>query len=329
MNVFALSRIFYIASVLPLQKSFIKKVETSIGKFLWSSTGRLLRVSLADIKNSRDNGGLGLTCLASKGKSLMLSQLLRLVRNGDSKTVGHMLVWLGKLLEDFLPHMQSITALPKTPSYFETLADTLTQARITDVVSMVNWKNITCKMIYLTYVKSLPETKIVKEVGSTLTETWRKLNLPSIPSSTREVLYLNIHNKLPTPERLFRVKIIQDPYCENCFFTVGAVINDREHYFCECVRVREVWNSIRVILNRIMPSHLTVSNLELITFPKNANDHTIVWIVGRYLETVWQSLHVNGSPKLAKEKIFGFLKFKYRSDQLGARHSFTEIVELS
>ena len=138
MNVFALSRIFYIASVLPLQKSFIKKVETSIGKFLWSSTGRLLRVSLADIKNSRDNGGLGLTCLASKGKSLMLSQLLRIVRNGDSKTVGHMLVWLGKLLEDFLPHMQSITALPKTPSYFETLADTLTQARITDVVSMVN-----------------------------------------------------------------------------------------------------------------------------------------------------------------------------------------------
>ena len=95
--------------------------------------------------------------------------------------------------------------------------------------------------------------------------------------------------------------------------------------------MKEVWISIRSILNKLMPSYLSVSNLDLITlnFPKMANDHTIVWLVGRYVKIVWQSLYVNGSPKLSKEKTFGFLKFKYRADQLGARQRFSDIVELT
>ena len=61
-NTFALSRIYYIASILPMQKCIIRKIEHSIGKFLWPWSGRVLRVALKDVMNRRENGGLGLVC---------------------------------------------------------------------------------------------------------------------------------------------------------------------------------------------------------------------------------------------------------------------------
>ena len=333
-NIFALTRIFYVASVLPLQKSFIKKVETSIGKFLWSSSGRLLRVSLADIKNCRERGGLGLTCLDSKGKSLLLSQLLRLLKDNDMKTVGHLSIWMGKLLDDFLPHMQAqaaVTNIRRIPSYYETMADILALSRVSDIVTLANWRTVTTKIIYIGHRTSLSDTRVEIEHGSTLTETWRKLYFPCIPSSTRELLYLTIHNKLPTPERLFRVKLVQDPYCETCLDNVGAMFHDRGHYFCDCVLVRDVWESIRAILDNLLPGIASISNLDLITlnFPKYSNDLTAVWLLGRYMEIVWKSVYVNGSRKVQKGKIFGYLKYKYKADQLGARRTLSEIPELT
>ena len=44
-KVFALSRIYYAASVLPLPKMYAKKIEQVIGKFIWTFSGNVLRVS--------------------------------------------------------------------------------------------------------------------------------------------------------------------------------------------------------------------------------------------------------------------------------------------
>ena len=63
LKIFALSRVFYIASIIPITKLAISKFEKLMGKFLWASGGKVLRVSLADIKNRTLSGGLGLTCL--------------------------------------------------------------------------------------------------------------------------------------------------------------------------------------------------------------------------------------------------------------------------
>ena len=76
-KVFALSRIYYLASILPAPKSVVKKIESAVGKFIWQ--GHLFRVSLEEIKNLPLKGGLGLTCVYSMCDSLLLSQMLRLV----------------------------------------------------------------------------------------------------------------------------------------------------------------------------------------------------------------------------------------------------------
>ena len=74
LKTFALSRVYYVASIIPLPKSFEAKFVKLMGKFLWSSTGKILRVAMDDIRNLIERGGLGLTCLRSMSVSLLLSQ---------------------------------------------------------------------------------------------------------------------------------------------------------------------------------------------------------------------------------------------------------------
>ena len=75
-NTFALSRIYYAASILPLTRNFIQIIEKIIGKFMWKGAGKVLRVSYNEIKLSTDRGGIGLKCVEIMAKCLRLSQVL-------------------------------------------------------------------------------------------------------------------------------------------------------------------------------------------------------------------------------------------------------------
>ena len=83
---------YYLAAILPITKTFVQKFESIMGRFIWNSSGWLLRVSMEEIKNGRLYGGLGLVCLESMCQSLMLSQFLRLLRSSDVKTVASTII---------------------------------------------------------------------------------------------------------------------------------------------------------------------------------------------------------------------------------------------
>ena len=72
-RVFALSRVFYILSILPIKSCMIKKFESLIGKFIWQGSGKILRVAIEELKNDHLAGGLNLPCLATMSKSLLIS----------------------------------------------------------------------------------------------------------------------------------------------------------------------------------------------------------------------------------------------------------------
>jgi hypothetical protein len=62
LKLFAFSRVYYVASILPINKTMVQKFEKEVGKFLWNASGRLLRVSMEELKNCPGKGGLGLPC---------------------------------------------------------------------------------------------------------------------------------------------------------------------------------------------------------------------------------------------------------------------------
>ena len=45
-------------------------------------------------------------------------------------------------------------------------------------------------------------------------------------------------------------------------------------------------------------------------------------LVGTYAAWVWKEIYIHGKSWLRAEQFFGFLRFKYKSDQLGARLPF-------
>ena len=317
-NVFALSRIFYVASVLPIPKYVIQRVEKHIGNFLWKSSGKLLRVSMAEIKNSTVKGGLGLLCLESMGKSLLLSQLLNPLKHGDKKSVNHLGYWIGEVLDELYPGLIHLIHPQTIPNYFASLAELVAEAVLSGTIDAQSWKKATNKMIYRQHARSFPQPKVALDSGSAYNDVWRNLNLSCLSLSDREILFLLIHNKLPVAERLYRIRIKHDPYCDECMRVQGAVVGDRWHFFLYCEQVHDVWNTIRKIINNLHPVGLkdvTDEDLIQLKFSKSKVNSETVWIIGKYLDEAWRSLYVEGSVKLSRDKVFGFLKFKYRQER--------------
>ena len=102
LKMFAMTRIFYVASILPMTKTRIKQFEILIGKFVWDRSGWILRVSLNEIKNSLARGGLNLLCLKTMCDSLLLSQFLRLLKSSDIKSVSHVAFWICDTISDLV-----------------------------------------------------------------------------------------------------------------------------------------------------------------------------------------------------------------------------------
>ena len=328
LKVFALSRVYYLAAILPITRVAVQKFEGVMGHFLWNRSGWMLRVSMDEIKNLPTNGGLNLICIESMCSSLLLSQFLRLLKSSDSKSIAHIDYWIGDTLTDILPSLDSCVHASNIHEYYCHLESLVVAGRIDDLVTPHNWKTLSNKIIYLEHAQSFPTPKVQQNFGHSFNFSlaWKRINSSVIPSSIRDISYLLLHNKLPTKERLFRVGVASDPYCVFC---PDALICDAEHFFCKCVRVENVWEQVRNIL--ISMINEDVSDWCLINYfmPKNAYEDETVWLIGNFIAKVWQELYGRNVERLKDERFFGFLTYKFKDDQRGARKSLRDIPGLT
>ena len=124
-----------------------------------------------------------------------------------------------------------------------------------------------------------------------------------------DTLYLLINNKLPVPERLFRIGVRNDPYCVYC---PGLEVSDIPHFFCTCFRVERVWLWLKSKLLQLVDiqqnSDWDIVNL---AFPTSRKEKAFAWIIGAYVNYVWQTSMVKDE-LLVVDKFFGFLTYKYK-----------------
>ena len=161
---FELSRVYYVAAVLPMKHEVVKKFESLMGKYLWNFSGRTLRVAIGEMKNKKMKGGLNLPCLASMADSLLFSQLCRLINSGEKKTLGHAFFWLGDILVNLAPDINiGQLRAPETPEYFAHVAEVVAKMMISDKVNAVTVKTIKNKTVYAEMTSSFPPPKVVIE----------------------------------------------------------------------------------------------------------------------------------------------------------------------
>ena len=74
----------------------------------------------------------------------------------------------------------------------------------------------------------------------------------------------------------------------------GSFICDREHVFCSCSNVSELWTEIRSIVDPLLSKNC--SNLDLLTldFSSTQFDTEITWLVGASVAEVWSMVKSNG-----------------------------------
>ena len=107
--------------VLPLPSKFAKEIEAITRTFIWR--GKLEKLALDEIKNSREEGGLDLVCVRSKADALFLRQICRLLANQDFNSFKRIKFWIGNFLGDVIPIMQGGQHPAIVPDYFQHLKD--------------------------------------------------------------------------------------------------------------------------------------------------------------------------------------------------------------
>ena len=231
-------------------------------------------------------------------------------RKGDDKSVAHLDFWLGSLVADVVPGMGLVEQAADTPEFFSKLGDCLAVLKLSDLLTATSLTTLTNRMIYREFA-SFPIPKIAVDSPQDYKLIWKRLESPFIGAEVRDAMFLLIHDKLPVPERLFRIGVRLDPYCLHC---PGAEVADLEHFFCSCVRTKQCWSWTRLKILGLCEQGLRSSNWELLNFvlPRTNWEQEICWLISTYVNYAWECCYVRDSG-VVFEKFFGFLTFKYRT----------------
>ena len=126
--------------------------------------------------------------------SLLFSQLCRLIKSGEKKTLGHASYWLGDLLQSLAPDINlGQRRAPVTPEYFGYIADLLAEMMINEKVSAGTMKSLTNKKVYAEITSSFPPPKVVRESNRDYSSAWKRLHSPVVDVKARDVLFLLLH----------------------------------------------------------------------------------------------------------------------------------------
>ena len=132
---------------------------------------------------------------------------------------------------------------------------------VNNTLSLGYLKSITNKSVYAEMTSSFPPPKVVRESCREYQNVWSRLHGPVVGDRARDVMFLLLHNKLPVTERLFRIRLRNDPHCQSC---IGAEIADVEHSFCLFEKVRRVWGWVRNEVMKRMGQQHQVTDWEML-----------------------------------------------------------------
>ena len=84
----------------------------------------------------------------------------------------------------------------------------------------------------------------------------------------------------------------------------------------------DLWQGARkLIVETSLNQLLGYSDFDLLTLqvPRNDYETELVWIISTYVFEIWSIMYENEEAKIDVDRMFGYLKFKYKMYQCGAR----------
>ena len=184
LRVFALSKVWYKAQIIPLPKDVERRISEQIAAFLWR--GQITRNVLgkATVALPVKRGGLNLPTVGLRCEVLRVRHLVRMMLS--SRTKKHLNFWLGKSLdcevleEEWYVMRRGVGRGAKpvviTSPYFERWAALFKRARNKGVLDMDELDAVTTKQMYEKWIDLEREPEIVlEEVGKPWGTIWTRV----------------------------------------------------------------------------------------------------------------------------------------------------------
>ena len=312
---FALSKLWYVAQVLPLPQSVLKKIESALSSFIFK--GRHERLKLAEIENAAEDGGLGLVCVATKAECLLLRQSLRILDRPEENCFHHMGYWLGNFLEEPFPQLKSqgpvLSQKQQRFPLHQSMLTALEEGLMRQEYDPRKLSEASTKKIYegrAAYVIPPPKVQAKCPEINFQATVFPRLCYTILESEPRDILFSLVHNIYFNKERMFLQGRIPDPACPlpEC----QGKIQDREHIFTSCFLVAEAWIWLRSRLLQLLPTTIGAAGISnedflLLQFPHDTMDKECVWLIGNFCDVVNSSV-IGRQSKLGADQLAGRIR---------------------
>ena len=295
---FALSKLYYVAQVLPLPDKHKRKVESLLSKFIFR--GRHEKMKLSELENSCEKGGLGLPNLSVKANSLLMKQLCRMLTLPNEESYRMLGYWLGSFLKDTglggdFPQLSEAGpvshTMPRNYPLHKHMLDTFLESVGRGEIRPSNVTVVTTKEIYKSRMVSLLLTPKVEAKFPSVNFphlVYPRVNHPVLETRQKDILFTMVHGLYKNRDRLFQQNRTDDPLCPNQACKNLGMVQTVEHIATTCYRVKSSWLWVKAKLLELLSDQGPVpalGNMELImlTFPRGRKEAEAVFLLGTYL----------------------------------------------
>lgn len=273
-NVFALSKLWYIAQVIPIPRVHCAQLLKYVGWFLWK--GHIFKCSRSQLTLPRLRGGLGLVCIETKIQSLLFKNMMHAITQDSAFQVHFTAAWglhpIGSASPRPLPRMFSTTV--------QKFSELIEQLPIGFGVS-------TRTLYAFIYARSSIQPPVeLKRPGFTWPNIWRNLSDRHIPGYLRAIGFFFVNDLFPTNVRRHNIHLAADAQCTICGHADTAV-----HRLLTCTAVLPLCSWLKLRASRLLGTNPfdvdlpRLLHLDFKLFPE-AKRRTLVWAVCLYIDFI-------------------------------------------
>ena len=293
LKTYALSKMWYLAQVLPLPRQTLTEIEKKCRTFLWQ--GRLEHLAWDELITEKKNGGLNFPSIQDKCDSLFLKQLHRCIGNNRSATIlGY---WIGLPLRKINPGLRGSISSETTTAYYRKAVELIQEAKRYDIPEYA-----TTKQIYLTFTSTPPTPKIQVNQPDLpwniiYSRVWNKLLTPE----QQDLTFTIINNIYPTKERLNRMNKHPTGLCGEC-----NTMDTNKHHFITCQKIKPLWEHLINNYQEIMAEDQPNPEWIYMIYKKTRHPKEKQFLISRTIEYI----HNKEKDRLNIDELMAHLKME-------------------
>ena len=270
-NVYLLSKLWFLAKILPPRKLDTQLVEKYIGYHIWRTFP--YRVSRDQIRLPLNKGGLNLVNVEAKCRALLTKHCDDIVNNKGDEFV----------IRDFNKYLQPTSSKFKEyPNFIKAAFIQRDQLHFQNPLLLNSTKTIYSAII--SEIQFIPPLQTANPTWN-WSLAWSSLHKAPMSSEWRSSLYLVLNDAVPYGDKLFRHGRAPTNKCPHC-----PGVESLLHRLCCCVKVQPIWTwVIQCLRDRVKLPPSCLTKIEVLRFDfqcERKAQNCAYWFLSAYIHFV-------------------------------------------